>query len=47
MTVTFDPATIAGGLEFRTNLCPYQVLRDEANKTSDVNCQFIDDCIAK
>jgi hypothetical protein len=46
--VTFDAHTVAGGLQFRHNRCPYQVLRDEANRTTDIDCPSdIDDCIAK
>jgi hypothetical protein len=48
VVVQFDSDTTAGGLQFRHNRCPYQVLRDEANKTTDKDCPAdINQCIAK
>ena len=46
--VSFDSATVSGGLTFRENRCPYEVLRDEANATHDIDCPTdISNCVAK
>jgi len=48
VTVSFDPKSMSGGLIERHNECPFTILRDQAKKTSDINCpKDINNCIKK
>ena len=48
VTVSFEAETLGGGLKWVAKECPYIVLKNEANFTTELDCKTnIDNCIAK
>jgi hypothetical protein len=46
--VSFKQGTVGGGLQWSQRECPYIVLKEQANFTTELDCKkSIDDCIKK